>query len=71
MITNTIDEKLISVIPEDSEDLFNLRRLIRQNDKVNGDTNKVLKQEKEYARPEKGERIKIRNALTVEKISID
>ena len=71
MITKTIDENLISVIPEDSEDLLNLRRIIRENDKVIGDTTRVLKQEKEYARPDKGERIKIRIALTVEKISLD
>ena len=36
MITKTIDENLISVIPEDSEDLLNLRRIIRENDKVIG-----------------------------------
>ena len=71
MITKTIDENLISVIPEDSEDLLNLRRIIRENDKVIGDTTRVLKQDKEYARPDKGERIKIRIALNVEKISLD
>ena len=71
MITKTIDENLISVIPEDSEDLLNLRRIIRENDKVIGDTTRVLKQDKEYARPDKGERIKIRISLTVEKISLD
>ena len=69
--SKTIDENLISVIPEDSEDLLNLRRIIRENDKVIGDTTRVLKQDKEYARPDKGERIKIRIALTVEKISLD
>jgi stalled ribosome rescue protein Dom34 len=34
MITKTIDENWISVIPEDSEDLLNLRRIIKENDKV-------------------------------------
>ncbi len=43
MITKTIDENLISVIPEDSEDLLNLRRIIKENDKVIGDTTRVLK----------------------------
>ena len=71
MITKTIDENLISVIPEDSEDLLNLRRIIKKDDKVIGDTTRVLKQDKDYARPDKGERIKIRIALTVEKISLD
>ncbi len=71
MITKTIDENSISVIPEDSEDLLNLRRIIKENDKVIGDTTRVLKQDKDYARPDKGERIRVRIALTVEKISLD
>ena len=49
-----------------------LRHLnIKENDKVIGDTTRVLKQEKDYSRPDKGERIKVRIALTVEKISLD
>jgi len=71
MITKEIDENSISVIPEDSEDLLNLRRIIKKNDKVIGDTTRVLKQDKDYSRPDKGERIKVRIALTVEKISLD
>ena len=71
MIIKTIDENSISVIPEDSEDLLNLRRIIKKDDKVVGDTTRVLKQDKDYARPDKGERIKVRIALTVEKISLD
>ncbi len=71
MITKIIDENSISVIAEDSDDLLNLRRIIKENDKVIGDTTRVLKQDKDYARPDKGERIRIRIALTVEKISLD
>jgi len=71
MITKIIDESSISVIPEDSDDLLNLRRIIKENDKVIGDTTRVLKQDKDYARPDKGERIKVRIALIVEKISLD
>ena len=71
MITKNIDENLISVIPEDSDDLLNLRRIIKENDKVIGDTTRVLKQDKDYSRPDKGERIKVRIALIVEKISLD
>ena len=44
---------------------------IKESDKVIGDTTRVLKQEKDYSRPDKGERIKVRIALTVEKISLD
>jgi protein pelota len=71
MITKIIDENSISVIPEDSDDLFNLRRIIKQGDTVVGDTTRVIKQEKDYSRPDKGERIRVRIALTVEKISLD
>ena len=71
MITKTIDDNSISVIPEDSDDLLNLRRIIKEEDKVIGDTTRVLKQDKDYSRPDKGERVKVRIALTVEKISLD
>ena len=71
MITKIIDDSSVSVMPEDSDDLLNLRRVIREGDKVIGDTTRVIKQEKEYARPDRGERIKIRIALNVEKISLD
>jgi len=71
MITKTIDENSISVIPEDSDDLLNLRRIIKKDDKIIGDTTRVLKQDKDYSRPDKGERIKVRIAIIVEKISLD
>jgi len=71
MITKTIDENSISVIPEDSDDLLNLRRIIKEGDKIIGDTTRVLKQDKDYSRPDKGERIKVRIALATEKISLD
>ncbi|HIE46922.1 MAG TPA: mRNA surveillance protein Pelota, partial [Nitrosopumilus sp.] len=67
MITKIIDENSISVIAEDSDDLLNLRRIIKENDKVIGDTTRVLKQDKDYARPDKGERIRVRISLIVEK----
>ncbi len=71
MIIKVIDENSISVIPEDSEDLLNLRRVIKKNDRVVGDTTRVLKQDKDYSRPDKGERIKVRISLMIEKISLD
>ena len=71
MITKIIDENSISVIPEDSDDLLNLRRIIKDGDKIIGDTTRVLKQDKDYSRPDKGERIKVRIAIIIEKISLD
>ena len=71
MIAKIIDDSSISVIPEDSDDLFNLRRVIKEGDVVVGDTTRVIKQEKDYSRPDKGERIRVRIAINVEKISLD
>ncbi len=71
MITKIIDDNSISVIPEDSDDLLNLRRIIKGGDKIIGDTTRVLKQDKDYSRPDKGERIKVRIAIIVDKISLD
>ena len=48
-----------------------MRRIIKEGDRVVGDTTRVIKLEKDYSRPDKGERIRIRIALNVEKISLD
>lgn len=71
MITKTIDENSVSLIPDEPDDLFVLRRIIKKEDKLVGDTTRAIKQEKEFARPDRGERVKIRVALSVEKVSID
>ncbi|MDE1828993.1 MAG: pelota family protein [Thaumarchaeota archaeon] len=71
MITKKIDESTVALIPEESDDLFTLRRIIQSGDRIVGDTTRVIKQDKDFARPDKGERIRIRIALDVEKISID
>jgi len=71
LITKQIDENSVALIPEESDDLFTLRRIIQKGDRLVGDTTRAIKQEKEFARPDKGERVKIRVALDVEKISID
>lgn len=71
MITKTIDESSVSLVPEESDDLFMLRRIIKKGDRLAGDTTRAIKQEKEFVRPDRGERIKIRVALSVEKVSID
>ena len=71
MISKTLDDNTISFIAEESDDLLTIRRLIKNGDKIVGETTRVLKQEKEYSRPDKGERIKIRLAIEVEKVSLD
>ena len=71
MRTKIIDENSISCIPEDSDDLITLRRVIKKGDKIVGETVRVVKQEKDFASPDKGERIKIRLSIEVEKISLE
>ena len=71
MIIKKIDDNTVALIPEESDDLFTLRRVIARGDRIIGDTSRAVKQEKEFSRPDKGERVKIRVALDVEKISID
>ena len=71
MITKTINENSIAVSPQDTDDLLNIRRIIVPGDTIVGDTTRVIKQERDYARPDKGERIKIRIAITVQKVSLD
>ena len=71
MIVKTIDDNSVALIPEESDDLFTLRRIIRNGDRIVGDTTSAIKQEKDFSRPDRGERVKIRIALDVEKISLD
>ncbi|MFB5597952.1 MAG: mRNA surveillance protein Pelota, partial [Nitrosopumilaceae archaeon] len=71
MITKVIDDNSISVIPEESDDLLTLRRIIKPGDRIVGDTTRVIKREKEYSRPDRGEKVKIRIALEAEKVSLD
>lgn len=59
------------VIPEDSDDLFTLRRVIEQGDNIIADTTRVVKQESEYGRPDKGERVKVRLTIRVDRIELD
>jgi protein pelota len=59
------------IIPEDADDLFTLRRIIEKGDRVVADSTRLVKQVKEYGRPDKGERVKIRVAIRVEHIKLD
>jgi protein pelota len=59
------------VIPEDADDLFTLRRVVEKDDSVLSDTSRVVKQVKEYGRPDKGERVKVRVCIRVEQSELD
>ena len=71
MITKILDGNSISIIPEESDDLLTLRRIIKAGDRIVGTTTRVIKQDKEYARPDRGDRVRIKISLEVEKISLD
>ncbi len=59
------------VIPEDADDLFTLRRIVEKEDNIIADTSRVVKQVKEYGRPDKGERVKVRVSIRVEQSELD
>lgn len=69
-ITNS-SNKAYFVISEDADDLFSLRRIVEGGDYVIADSTRLIKQVGEYARPDKGERIKVRLSIRVENISFD
>ena len=65
MITKTLDENTISLMPEDSDDLLTIRRILKIDDKIIGETTRVIKQDKEYARPDKGERVHVLSLIHI------
>lgn len=71
MIIKIIDDSTVSFLVEEPDDLLTLRRIIKKQDKIISDTTRVIKQDKDYSRPDRGERIKIRISLEVEKIALD
>ena len=56
---------------ESPDDLWTLRRLLAVGDTVVTKSSRVSKREGDYARPDKGERIKVTIALKVEGITLD
>ncbi|UVS69906.1 mRNA surveillance protein pelota [Nitrososphaera viennensis] len=59
------------VIPEDADDLFTLRRMVAPGDYAIADTTRVVKQESEYGRPDRGERVKVRLTIRVDRVELD
>lgn len=71
MKTRKIDADSVAVIPQDSDDIMTLRRIISRGDKVSGHAHWVLKQDREYSRPDKGERIRVMLSIHVNRLSLD
>ena len=72
MIIHRIDARhgLLTVTPEQPDDLWVLRRVITKGDLVAAETSRVYKETAEYARPDK-ERIKVTVTVDVEEIQLD
>lgn len=73
MIVTELDPKhgRCSITVESAEDLWTLRRLIEKGDVVVTRSSRVVKREDEYSRPDKGERVKITVALSVDEVHLD
>ena len=72
MIINRLDTRhdLVTVTPEQPDDLWTLRRVVTKGDLVAGETSRVYKDLGEYSRPDK-ERIKVTVTVEVEAIQLD
>lgn len=72
MIVNRLDLRhdLVTVTPEQPDDLWTLRRVVTKGDLVAGETSRVYKDLGEYSRPDK-ERIKVTVTVEVEQIELD
>jgi len=60
-----------SLTIESAEDLWTLRRLIAKGDVVVTRSSRVVKREEEYSRPDKGERVKVTLAISVDEVHLD
>ena len=60
-----------SLTIESSDDLWTLRRLIRKGDVIVARSSRVVKKDEEYSRPDRGERVKVTMALSVEEVHLD
>jgi protein pelota len=73
LIVNGFDPKhgRCSLTVESAEDLWTLRRLISKGDVIVTRSSRIVKKEDEYSRPDKGERVKVTVALSVEEVHLD
>ena len=60
-----------SLTIESAEDLWTLRRLIARGDILVTRSSRVVKREDEYSRPDKGERVKVTLAISVDEVHLD
>jgi protein pelota len=63
--------KAYFLIPQDPDDLFSVRRILSPEDLVIASTTRVIRQEKEFSRPDRGERISVKVWLRVDSLGFD
>jgi protein pelota len=73
LIVNDLNPKhgTCSLTIESAEDLWTLRRLITKGDVLVTRSSRIVKREDEFARPDKGERVKVTVSLSVEEVHLD
>jgi len=71
MIHFRMDDSTVAVTVEEPDDLLALRRVIDMGDRIISDTTRVIKQEREYSRPDSGKRVRMRLAIEVESATLD
>ena len=63
--------KAYFLIPQDPDDLFSVRRILSPEDLVIASTTRMIRQEKEFSRPDRGERISVKVWLRVDSLGFD
>lgn len=71
VISRAVDDRAYTVQPEEADDLLAIRRVLEAGDLVSGVTSRVVKREREYARPDRGERVTMRLTVQVESAALD
>jgi protein pelota len=73
LIVSSFDPKhgVCSLLVESADDLWTLRRLIEVGDVIVTRSSRVVKNEDEYSRPDKGERVHVTISLIVDAVSLD
>lgn len=70
MIAKQADSSAV-LVPQDADDLLALRRAVSAGDIVSSETTRAVKREREYARPDRGERVRVKISLEVRKVQLD
>jgi len=73
LIVTDLDPKhgYCSLTIESADDLWTLRRLIKKGDVIVARSSRVSKRDEEFSRPDRGERVKVTMALSVEEVHLD